>query len=170
MANIKISELTEKTTVGLNDLFPIVDATTNETKKITGANLVSNQYSTSETKTNMKWLDGKPVYRKVLNISQLPVPASINGYIYSPYDIEIMDLDNIINMYGCYNSSNNRKYPINVSSLATTEEDTLIVDAEISTWVQPLYSNNWRIMIMVKKTKLLTTGYVVIEYTKTTDV
>lgn len=39
MASIKITELNEKTKVGVNDLIPIVDITANETKKITRANL-----------------------------------------------------------------------------------------------------------------------------------
>lgn len=52
MANIKISELEELTTVADNDILPIVDVSENETKKISFNNLNVLQYVIVEETTN----------------------------------------------------------------------------------------------------------------------
>lgn len=174
MANIKISELNEKTEVGLNDIFPIVDTTTNETKKITGANLLKGQYSwLNEVKTNKKWIDGKPIYRLVSIIPELPVPGSSSDYTYGSFGVNLLYLENLVSINGCYNTSDGRKLPINISSLRSYENGTYITDAEISTWIYPLEGDPWGeyvAMIAVRKIRTLTNGYIVFEYTKTTDV
>ena len=89
MANIKISELEELTTIADNDVLPIVDVSENETKKIKKENLKIpsinnskndsttatyscdyinklNTYSTEEQVIGI-WIDGKPIYRRVIN-------------------------------------------------------------------------------------------------------
>lgn len=71
MASIKISELNELTDYESNDIMPVVDTSANETKKIKMNNLVVDTYSTNETKTNKIWIDGKHIYRKVINVSSL---------------------------------------------------------------------------------------------------
>lgn len=79
---IKISELQEKTTANDTDIIPIVDT---GTKKITKANLLKevtnsietintkltnlSTYSTEEVKTGETWIDGKPIYRKVFELT-----------------------------------------------------------------------------------------------------
>lgn len=52
MANIKISELEELTTVADDDILPIVDVSENETKKISFNNLNILQYVIVEETTN----------------------------------------------------------------------------------------------------------------------
>lgn len=98
MANVKISELTATTSFGDNDYTMIVQS--NENKKITKTNMFgsitgqignmanlktqntsdvvsainstidSEVYSTTEVKTDMIWVDEKPIYRKVIVINR----------------------------------------------------------------------------------------------------
>ena len=44
--------------------------------KITNANI----YSTSETNTGKKWIDGKDIYRKVIELSNIPVSTTEYSY------------------------------------------------------------------------------------------
>ena len=64
---IKISELTTTSTINNEDLIPIVQ--NNETKSISFGNI--NKYSATE-KVVGEWIDGKPLYRKVINFGSLP--------------------------------------------------------------------------------------------------
>lgn len=54
--------------------------------KITNANI----YSTSETNTGKKWIDGKDIYRKVIELSN--IPASTAEYSYN-----VENIDKIVN-------------------------------------------------------------------------
>lgn len=65
--SIKISELPSATSVGANDYIPIVQGGT--TKKATGGMLEN--YSTNEQRVGT-WIDGKPLYRKVFQITTIP--------------------------------------------------------------------------------------------------
>ena len=108
MASIKITELTEKTEVGINDVLPIVDTTTNETKKITGANLLNSQYSTNETKTNMKWIDGKNIYRKVITTNDLSSAEDYKNISHG-----ITNMDKVVNIKCIAHSSDNFYFDFN---------------------------------------------------------
>lgn len=48
----------------------------------------ANTYSTTETKTDMTWIDGKPIYRKVLSFS---TNATINVWDNHPHGISNLD-------------------------------------------------------------------------------
>lgn len=66
---LKISELTQTTTINDSDLIPIVQ--NNETKSITKQDLVADKYSTTEQVIGT-WIDNKPIYRKVIECGSLP--------------------------------------------------------------------------------------------------
>ena len=51
-------------------------------------------YSTTETVTNAKWIDGKPIYRKVVNFGTLP-NATVKAVAHG-----IVGLTRTINLYG----------------------------------------------------------------------
>lgn len=75
---LKISELTQASTINDSDLIPIVQS--DETKSITKEDLIADTkalidrnstYSTTEQIVGT-WIDGKPIYRVVKNIGNLP--------------------------------------------------------------------------------------------------
>lgn len=115
-------------------------------------NAINETYSTTEVKTNKTWVNGKSIYRKVIPITMQSSAEQKN------YDIGISDLNSICNLYGIiYNSTNNtRPLPF--------------IDANDIT-------NNIRMDIQNGTTLRITTGagwsgytgYVVIEYTKTSE-
>lgn len=71
-----INQLTQITEVADNDELAIYDVSVNDTKKTSVQNMVAGRissaignaqsYSTEETLTGGTWVDGKPIYRKVL--------------------------------------------------------------------------------------------------------
>jgi hypothetical protein len=157
MANIRISELNEKTEVGINDIVPIVDTTTNETKKITGANLLKNQYSLNEVKTNMIWLDGKPIYRKVVNVSNL-IPT--DTFVKIPHGIN--NLDKVISLK-CIASNGSDYFDFNNYTWYESQNwstlHTFISQNNIFVDYMGAYYINF-----------ITDAYFILEYTKTTDI
>ena len=120
-----------------------------------------NQYSTSEIKTNKKWIDGKPIYRKVIYVDGLP-----NGYNDSGIKsiaTGISDMDIMTNMYGTFTGTGNHydeKYPINY-----IRRDSSYYD--ISTEYK-FYNGAMSIVIRSQLGEYYK-GYVILEYTKTTD-
>ena len=67
-------------------------------KLVTVAN--ENNYSTEEVKTSKTWIDGKPIYRKVINTT---VSVTINDHTTHGFNIpyNIIDLDTVVNVTGC---------------------------------------------------------------------
>lgn len=159
MANIKITELNEIATIDNNDVLPIVDVSVNETKKITKASLVNDVYSTSEVKTNKVWVNNKPIYKKTVYISALP------NNTYDGYNAGLSNVDYIVDMYGQYQGSSsttgNQKVtrPINFH-LSNNDNHDIVTFYNIDT-------DQIRIYTLADMSFL--SGYVTLEYTKTTD-
>lgn len=67
-----------------------------------GSNYIDT-YSTSEVKTNKVWIDGKPIYRKVVS---LPTTKTVNGTSYTdlgitfPNDADTMFLPKAVSFFG----------------------------------------------------------------------
>ena len=111
--------------------------------EITETNIINNlnaNYSTEEVKIGT-WIDGKPLYRIV---------ASINLQNYTSWTnlVHISNLKRVINIYGSLNNINIPRYESS------------------SYFTQFLYENNY---IKVMCNGNTGGGYLVIEYTKTTD-
>lgn len=100
-----------------------------------------NTYSTTEEVKIGTWIDGKPLYRIV---------ASINLQDYTSWTnlVHISNLKRVINIYGSLNNINIPRYE------------------SPSYFTQFLYENNY---IKVMCNGNTGDGYLVIEYTKTTD-
>ena len=76
MANIKVSELTEAVSFEDEDYTMIIQG--NQNKKISKENMFDKDiYSLQEVKTNKVWIDGKPIYRKVISVNS---PSSAGVY------------------------------------------------------------------------------------------
>ena len=129
---VKISELVEKATANSSDVIPIVDT---GTKKITKANLLKevtnsietintkltnlSTYSTEEVKTGETWIDGKPIYRKVitgtLNKAGSSFIASLSTLNYETIiklDVVVQNTDPITSQFYSDTTSNVRCYII----------------------------------------------------------
>ena len=105
-------------------------------------------YSTTETKTNKIWIDGKPIYRKCFTGTEISLSS---GWVTVTWaDVDGLNIDNIVYSYIRGRDSdpvyNNLSYPVGIS---TSENDTYL-------HIVPIYN-------------IIFFDTVVIEYTKTTD-
>ena len=111
-----------------------------------------NSYSTSEINTGKTWVDGKPIYRKVVDCNALP---SANTKTIS---IGVQDIDNVVILSGiAKQSSTGNCIPLPYPS---TEGD------DIQIWIDNLST------VYIKTIPTWASqyhGFITIEYTKTTD-
>lgn len=107
-------------------------------------------YSTDEVKLDEKWIDGKPIYRKVV---QNIVPTGLGKIIYTDNDIEA-----IVDYYGIYHQNNGFEKRINFY-FSATDYMTLNFNRKNHQFLldnTSNYNNNGTVSL-------------IIEYTKTTD-
>lgn len=108
-------------------------------------------YSTTEQIIG-KWIDGNTIYRKVIDISNLP-NATIKQVAYN-----ISNLDKVINLFGiAYELNTPRHYPLPYVSTAALANN-------IGINIEGSYIN-----INTGTDRSGLTGYVIIEYTKSTS-
>lgn len=115
--------------------------------------LGDNDYSTSETLTGGKWIDGKAIYRKVMVCDDLPTATS-KAYIHG-----ISDLGSIVNVYGYVYDSGNGE-PVAPINLSRPDNPTQI---SVATWV-----TSTDVSVMTGWTRSGLSATVTIEYTKST--
>ncbi len=102
-------------------------------------------YSTNETKTSKTWVDGKPIYRKVMMWRGAP-PA-----------VTIPNLNTIVNIGGVVYAGNNQ-LPFPWRNVVTPEQYNLYYDNGVFTW-----------QILNVGASTVKDSFVWIEYTKTVD-
>ena len=108
-------------------------------------------YSLNEIDTGETWIDGKPIYRKVISFGALP-NTDVKDVAHN-----INDLDYIINLYGIGERSLDKYYfPLNMA------RDSLSIQIG-------LYANDTYVSVYAGSDRSNTSAYIVIEYTKTTD-
>lgn len=61
-------------------------------------------YSTSETNTGKKWIDGKPIYRKVVVINNFAVGDNVN------YNHGISNIESVVSCEGTFNFGDGQIY------------------------------------------------------------
>ena len=109
-------------------------------------------YSTDEIKTNKVWIDGKPIYRQVINIT--------GDSSQSQAIAIISNIDNIVNMFGWVKSGNIHR---NCSTAFFNG----------AAWTSQLYRNSQYINLECGSNfanfKNGATITLICEYTKTTD-
>ena len=106
-------------------------------------------YSTSEVKTNKVWIDGKPIYRKVVSLT-----VSIRGDNSIAHNIA--NLDTVVLATGV-GINNNVRYILPYCSYSDTDYDVSIRTTATDIIV------NYGGQVCALETKIT------IEYTKTTD-
>jgi len=156
-ADIEITQTGENiqlsTTVDMQTLESNVSTNTSNISK--NATDIENlqTYSTSEVNTGKVWIDGKPIYRKVFNIGTLP---------NSTEKIYTTDLNwathTVVKIDGCAISSSGVMLPINFSNP---------ISAAQMIGCRTTGTNTITVYTGIDRTNL--TGYVILEYTKTTD-
>ena len=135
----------------VNSLQPVDEVTLNNMQSVT-SNAVSKaiSYSTTEKKTGGRWIDGKPIYQKVVQ------EASFTSS--SPLSVAIADLDFLIDV------SMKRNYDVSHSTwwtfgAGTTTTNNLVVRQNAdSISIEPQSSG-----------QTIKNFSAIIEYTKTTD-
>ena len=177
MASLKISELNELVDSESTDLIPIVYESANETKKIKTVNLIKGSYSTNEVKTNNTWIDGKPIYRKTIFISNLSQPTVSSGNsipAYNDFATGVSNIEDIIDMRGMLKQTGVERphiYPLNYTQITSVLGSSY--SPTISRYSWWTYYNRTNNSIRVSNLYVGETanleGYVTIEYTKTTD-
>lgn len=115
---------------------------------VLSANSQSVDYSTTETNTGVKWIDGKDIYRKVFQIDNLPNNATLK------HDTGLSSVS-IVKMYGlCFKNGAADPLPY-VSTVSNYNIECWVDDAN-------------KITITTAVDYSLYNAVVVLEYTKTT--
>ena len=109
----------------------------------------SNSYSTEEVKTGGKWIDGKPIYKKTVDCGALPNTS------YKNVNHNITNLDFVIDCHGAARGGNYRMVLPNASANTANA---------VEVYVDEMY-----IVIQSGNDRSGYSGYITLEYTKTTD-
>lgn len=120
-------------------------------------------YSTDEMKTGETWIDGKPIYRKTLQISN-------PGGTASSVDLSSLNIKNIFFDFSksfYYWEAGNRILPLTSTNIeATSTASTTVSQNQTGIFYHP---TNKRLYLEFGYSRKITSGVVTIEYTKTTD-
>lgn len=139
----KIGNLAQLNTTNKSNLVSAID-------EVNSNDIRRSTYTTSEQVIG-KWIDGKPVYRKVLNIG---TPSSQRTYPTHG----ISNLENVIKLYGfCYTDGSTRQ----IIPMTYTNWEIFAYDITDTVFTLNFSANQW--------SANPTNVYVVFEYTKTTD-
>ena len=106
-------------------------------------------YSTSEQDTGCKWIDGKPIYKKTIDIGALPNATSKNV----AHGISALGI--ILDMRGAAFYSNGVQLPLPFVSTVQTAVSLNATSTDIA--------------IVTAGDRTAASGYVTLWYTKTTD-
>jgi hypothetical protein len=112
-------------------------------------------YSTNEVKTNKKWIDGKPIYRKGIFLNALPNNDNTTSYNHNISDVDIIYFDKCFAIWN-YGQSNQFTNPLPLFNY--TGNNIYLFDAD---------RTGFKIKIAMDRTAIK--GFITLEYTKTTD-
>ena len=120
---------------------------------------VEDVFSTNETLTNKIWINDKPIYKKTIYIDSLP--SSQDQYYTKSYATNISNIEQVIDMYGQYQGI--------VSGIFTTRPLNFHISDTASANVATYIGSDNYIKIRTQIDQSNFSGYVTVEYTKTTD-
>ena len=150
LANLEVGQIIATKDEG-NELSNPVDVVQYGNMHAVTSNAVADviSYSTDEVKTGGKWIDGKPIYRKTIDCGSLPNTAS------KTVSHNITNLDFVIS---CYGFAKYDVYRITLPNAGVTTESSIEV-----------YADDTNIIILAGNNRSIYSGYITLEYTKTTD-
>lgn len=132
----------------------VQDTDMNEIKSVVNNNAVilrgATTYSLNETNTGKTWIDGKPIYRKVLNCGALPNNSD------KLINVNVSNINNVINLFGIGISTTGTCFPLPY------------VYNNLNAQIELVYlASSQQIRIATGQDRSGINGYVTIEYTKT---
>lgn len=164
--NASIPAINKVQDTDLNEIKTVVnglvsDTYSTDTEQSYSCNYINsiNDYSTSETNTGKKWIDGKPIYRKVITGTTSTKDAAFNvAHGISNYGIMMIDNKSFIKSVGTSTFITPINCPPNSSSSYNNRPvRAAIVDNNITIYIGSYNGYN---------------SYeynIILEYTKTTD-
>lgn len=153
--NPDIADINKVTDNDMNEIKSVVNNNANEisTNSATIQNVINAEiYSTNEIKTNGVWIDGKPIYRRVISFGALPNNDTKN------YDVSSWNIDRLIYLYG----STQNPTSGNARPLLFTGNQSAVVRIDKQ-------ANNIRLITYDTTWGGYTNTEVIAKYTKTTD-
>lgn len=146
--NKTIHELNSLAQAQADDELIIYDVSEGESKKIQVQALNNPNYSTTEQKTGGTWIDGKPIYRKVVDCGALPNNTTKNV----AHNIE------------------NIGWVVKYIGVASNGSEWLHLPASFTSSSVGLSVNSTNVILLTYSNRTsYTSTFVTIEYTKTTD-
>lgn len=128
------------------DMNEIKSVVNNNAQELTNIGI----YSTTEINTGKTWIDGKPIYRKVINCGALPNNRD------KVINVNVSNINNVINIYGIGISSSGTCFPLPY------------VYNNFNAQIELVYlASSQQIRITTGQDRSGINGYVTIEYTKT---
>lgn len=123
-------------------------------------NLIPDVFSTSEVKTNKKWINGKPIYRKTIYVSSLP-NATATDYSHGITNVESIWAD-MSNSFVKWTDGVVAPLPyVSVGSPGAT--------AVYSSMIELRGINSTKFTIATGFDRSSLSAYITLNYTKTTD-
>lgn len=145
--NAEISDINKVTDNDMNEIKAVVNNNDDESIAINTKLTNATTYSTNEIRVGT-WIDGKPIYRKVITITAF----STSGITVNT---GITNINEIVNVKGTFYRSELSKY-------------YSLDNIYINEW--SINKTNGEITIATTNQYVTFTGYIILEYTKTTDV
>ena len=108
-------------------------------------------YSTTEQNTGLKWVDGKPIYQKTIELTTNDTWVSLTS----------LNIDNIVDYEGLWKAADNTPYPLDTLGVWGTQVSN-------SYFSRLMFSPTQGVKIAVNGWTFVS-GFVTIYYTKTTD-
>lgn len=147
--NSEIADVNKINDTDMNEIKTVVNNNATELTNVINAE----EYSINEVKTNKVWIDGKPIYRKVINCGNLPNNTTKQI------------------THGISNMSTTIK--INGTAIRSTDNDTLPIpyitfNANNSGGIV-IYIDSTNIVLRTTTDRSAYVGYVTLEYTKLID-
>lgn len=131
--------------------------------KAYNSDYINNTYSTDEMKTGEIWIDGKPIYRKTLQISN-------PGGTLASIDLSSLNIKNIFFDFSksfYYWESGNRILPLTSTNIeAASTASTTVSQNQTGIYYYPI---DKKLYLEFGYNRKITSGVVTIEYTKITD-
>ena len=149
ISNIAEGEIVATKAGESEGVVEVVDEVTDGVMNPVTSNAVADclSYSTTEQLTGGKWIDGKPIYVKVVDLGHLPNSAT------KTVNHNISNIDKIIYWQGCQQVGNSTYQPSNFDGTSFTN----------------MYITKTQVVIITNWNGSSSTGCVIISYTKTTD-
>lgn len=119
-------------------------------------------YSTDETETFSQWIDGKPIYRKVI-----PIPAGPN-VVPTTYPLNIASFGQLISLRGAMQSSGGDFFPLPYVEESMIGDPAFpdAISAKLIAAIPPSPPDSLQLTPVAGSDYSHFSGYVVIEYTK----